>query len=294
MQEILKGRGTGLGTCGELAQGPLPGGGHFHVTCPINKTSSATVVLRDNGTKNGSIQGLGANKAKARQALAAAAAVVGASHRQIHVDLWSDLDIAKGLGSSTADICAVIRGLTNALHTELSPAAIATIAAEVESSDGTMYPGINVVDHKTGRLLYSPPWWPSMTVVMLVPPGKYNTDSADFTGQDQQLHQYSALLDMIQQAAEQRSPELWGEIATRSAYLNQRWVPNPLFSLVAPHVQDLGAIGINIGHTGTVAGLLFQSDDAGREAAAEAMLKLPQFIPASIRVDVVNTPNCPN
>src|SRR5689334_8794360 len=44
---VREGRGTAPGTCGEFAQGVLSSGTAFHVTCPINKSATAVVSLRD-------------------------------------------------------------------------------------------------------------------------------------------------------------------------------------------------------------------------------------------------------
>jgi uncharacterized protein involved in propanediol utilization len=57
-------------------------------------------------------------------------------------------------------------------------------------------------------------------------------------------------------------------------------------------LAEFGALGLNVGHTGTVCGLLFANDDPGREAASEASLEMSRQFPDLKDVKVVTTPYC--
>ena len=69
-RKTIEGRGVAPGTCGEFAQGPLPDGEQFHVTCPINKSATVDVELRS--TSDYGVTGLQPYQKKLELALSTA------------------------------------------------------------------------------------------------------------------------------------------------------------------------------------------------------------------------------
>jgi uncharacterized protein involved in propanediol utilization len=51
--------------------------------------------------------------------------------------------------------------------------------------------------------------------------------------------------------------DLVGRVASASAGINQRYLPKPHFSELMRLSEDVGAAGLQVAHSGTVAGLLF-------------------------------------
>ena len=152
------------GSCGELAQGMLRGD-YFLVTCPIDMYSSATVALTPGtGRVNGP-----PDAPKSRQAVALTLAHFGRHDFDAHLSLSSPLPRGKGMASSTADVSAAVAATAAAMGVEadMPPAMIARIALQVEPSDGTMLPGIAVLDHKQGNILETLGSPPPMRVVVL-------------------------------------------------------------------------------------------------------------------------------
>jgi uncharacterized protein involved in propanediol utilization len=88
------------------------------------------------------------------------------------------------MGSSTADVLAGIRAIAGAVDQELDASAEGMLAAKVESSDGSMYPGIAAVNHKTCELVKAWDWYPEFVIVMLVPHDSVDTHSISFAGQE--------------------------------------------------------------------------------------------------------------
>lgn len=169
---VRKGEGIAPGTCGELIQGFLASGA-FHVTLPINK--SATVSLRVRASPEWSFTGAGSELSKLCQSIRATADLFNEGPFAVEVDRHTDLDVGKGMGSSTADIVAAARALANALGQELSHDDEARIAVDIESSDGSMYPGLVAFEQKTGTLIERFSWWPRFAIVMLIPQATLNT-----------------------------------------------------------------------------------------------------------------------
>ena len=76
-------------------------------------------------------------------------------------------------------------------------------------------------------------------------------------------------------------------MATLSAVLNQRFVANPLFALLSEQAADLGAMGVNVGHTGTVVGLLFDADDPdAMKHTAAASVELERMMSSTVLVEI--------
>jgi L-threonine kinase len=212
---------------------------------------------------------------------------------EIAVEHWSDLDVGKGMGSSTADIVASARALASACARELTPVQLAEIATFIESSDGTMYPGIHAVNHKTGELVREWDWWPQFEIVLIVPPNRLNTESVSFAGKERLAGHYESLLAGFDEAVRERDIEAFARHATMSAEMNQQFVPNPYFIQIATQTAKYGALGANVAHTGTCCGLLFPADNDGMLAASRALMDLQAQFPANVNVELTTTPASP-
>jgi L-threonine kinase len=263
------------------------------VTCPIAKTATVTVTARP--APELVITQIDPGLSKLAQALRRTAALLALEPLEIRVEHWSDLDVGKGMGSSTADIVAAARALAAIAGQDLSPAQLAGIAASIESSDGSMYPGLVAFNQKTGEVVESFAWWPQFVILMVTPPQVFNTESADFTGKHACGAQFDEILTSLRTAAAQRDSSAFAAAATRSASINQRFVPNPYHALLEDRITDFGATGINVGHTGTVLGLLFDAaDSAAMKAAATASVELQRLLPPAAKTDITLTPRSPD
>lgn len=285
-----EGRGTALGTCGEFAQGILSEGTPFHVTCPINKSATVVVSLRE--AKALKILGLGEHHRKLELAIQHTVELLDLGAMEVMVRHWSDLDIGKGMGSSTADVLAGVRAIADAVGGSLTPEIEGRVAATVESSDGSMYPGIAAVNHKTCELVERWDWYPEFVIVMLVPNNSVDTASIPFLGQERMAEEYDDLLERMNSAVQSRSIAEFAEQSTRSALMNDEFLLNPYSRNLRSRLDEFGALGLNVGHTGTVCGLLFANTDGGRTAASEASLEVSRQFPDLKDVKVVTTPHC--
>ena len=260
------------------------------MTCPINK--SATVIARLRRAESPSVVGLSEHHRKLGLAIDYAIELLDLGTIEVVVRHWSDLDIAKGMGSSTADVLAGIRAIADAAGEELDIVTQGELAARVESSDGSMYPGIAAVNHKTCKLVKTWDWYPEFVVVMLVPEDIVNTSSISFTGQKALANEYQDLLEGMNRAISERSIADFAKESTRSAILNNRFLLNPYSRKLSDRLEEFGAVGMNVGHTGTVCGLLFPNTEDGRIKASDAYLEMRRLFPDLKDVKVVTTPHC--
>jgi len=150
------------GTCGELVQGFLDGS-HFLVTCPVDLYSTVSVVLY-----RGQPGVLGPEDCpKAIQAVCSTLAYLGKGDLTAELTIHSPLPRGKGMASSTADVAGAAAATALALGIALTPRELGALAVAVEPSDGVMFPGIALFDHREGRLAQElgPP--PPMEVIVL-------------------------------------------------------------------------------------------------------------------------------
>jgi L-threonine kinase len=285
-----EGRGTAPGTCGEFAQGILPDGTPFHVTCPINK--SATVIAQIRPASTWSVAGLRPKHRKLELALEYVAEELDLGAVEVVIRHSSDLDVGKGMGSSTADVLSGIRAVAAAAGEALDVETEGRLAARVESSDGTMFPGIAAVNHKTCELVEAWDWYPEFVIVMLVPHDSVDTPSISFDGQDRLAEEYGALLAAMDKAVARRSITEFSVQSTLSAGLNERFLANPYGCRLIEHLDRFDALGVNVGHTGTVSGLLFANTEEGRQSASSACFAVRKEFPELKDVKVVTTPHC--
>lgn len=290
--EVREGRGVAPGTCGEFVQGVLPDGTPFHVTCPINKSASVVAQLRP--ADELSVVGLSAHHRKLGLAIEYAVEELGLGGTEVTIRHWSDLDIAKGMGSSTADVLSGVRAVADAAGERFDTATEGRLAAKVESSDGSMYPGIAAVDHKTCEMVRAWDWYPEFVIVMLVPHDSVDTQSIRFDGQDELATRYQRLIEEMDRAVKERSISRFAAQSTESAALNERFLVNIYSRRFSSRLDELGALGLNVGHTGTVCGLLFPNTDEGRTRASEVCFDVRREFPQLKDVKVVTTPRCAN
>ncbi len=256
------------GSCGELVQGMLDGN-YFLVSCPIDMYSTATVEIS---------RGCGRVTAphdapKSRRAVELTLAHTGRRDAEARLSLSSPIPRSKGMASSTADISASIKATVSAIRPgiEISPDEIASIALRIEPSDSVMFPGIALLDHKGGSMMRALGAPPSMRVVVLDFGGSVDTLAFNGVNRDRALNrleaQFDEALSLIETGIRDADPAAIGEGATLSAVANQSLLYKPQLDAVLRLAEEVGAVGVNAAHSGTVLGLLFEDDDSLAENA---------------------------
>ena len=264
------------GTCGELVQGWIEGA-HFHITCPIDIYATARVELFEGpaGVRGPS------DCPKALQAVRLTLETLGVSNLAAHLSVESPLPRGKGMASSTADVAAAIAATGAALGKTLSPDEIAGIALRVEPSDGLMFPGIALFDHKHGthrELLGEPP---PMCVLVLDFAGA--VDTLEFNAHDlssalkEREPRWREAAGLVRQGIRQGDLRDIGLGATLDSLAFAEIVPRPQLQAVLALAKEAGALGINTAHSGMVMGLLLPPD--GEVLARARRLALERFPP---------------
>jgi uncharacterized protein involved in propanediol utilization len=89
-----------------------------------------------------------------------------------------------------------------------------------------------------------------------------------------EVEAFRPMLGLLKRAVEQQDPSLLGRVATASTVITQRHRPKRFIPELLKLMGEIGALGIQVAHSGTVAGLLFEcSGSAGKLACARERLR---------------------
>jgi uncharacterized protein involved in propanediol utilization len=289
--------GIAFGTFGELLQGRLPDGNRdFLITSPIARCSVAAFWPDPERSDVQVVPGSKLKSLRAAQlALARGDVPMGGT---LVID--SDLPEGKGFASSSADLVATIRAVSNAIGLAVTPTMTEDLLRQIEPSDGVMYPGSVAFYHREVKLHSCLGFLPSVTIVGVdegdeVDTIKFNRIPKSFTTDEQ--NEYATLLNVAAAAIRDQDAATIGYVATRSTMLNQRLNPKRMLDDVLEITDRVGAVGVLSAHSGTILGILLDEADSdyprklhATAAACSALaghasidysLQLPEFQMAS-------------
>jgi uncharacterized protein involved in propanediol utilization len=250
---------------GEILQGAVEGNdGRLRyglVTLRCKLFSSEAVFVPDAHT-NGVVVAP-SWKVKAQRAADLALSRLDGNCRGGRLLIRSNIPPCWGLGSSTSDVVAAIQAVANTFGANIFPELTAELAVQAEiASDSTMFGDRavffgfrdgHVIEDFGGRL-------PSLEVV------GFNTDKgAGIDTLSQPLARYSieeiealrSLVESLRLAVQLQDASLVGKVASESARINQRHLPKHHYDDFEKLVARVGALGLQVAHSGTVVGLLF-------------------------------------
>ena len=242
------------GSCGELVQGTL-NEESFHVSCPINLYSQVRVVLNDEGRIAGP-----PDKWKTKEAIKRTLEFFGKEDLGANFEIDSKLPLGKGMASSTADIGAASLATASALKKEIAPQEISKIALSIEPTDGTLFNGIVIFDHRNGALFRILGKASDMEIIVIDLGGEVNTlefNKKNLTKLNRQRErEVKKAFQLVEEGIERKNSRLIAKGATISAFSNQKILYKPALNRIWKVSQETGALGINVAHSGTVVGIL--------------------------------------
>ncbi|HEU4559958.1 MAG TPA: hypothetical protein VFS20_19065, partial [Longimicrobium sp.] len=180
------------------------------------------------------------------------------------IRIESNVPVQWGCGSSTTDVLATIRAVADAFNVVLDPAWIAGLAVAAETaSDSLMFgPGRAVLfAQRRGRVLLDlggP--LPQVRVLGFNTEGEHGVATLSlppvpYTAWE--IEAYRAVLGLLRRAVERQDAALLGRVATASTVIMQRHRPKRQMPELLRLTKEVGALGIQVAHSGTVAGFLF-------------------------------------
>ncbi|MBC1471857.1 GHMP family kinase ATP-binding protein [Listeria seeligeri] len=243
-------------SCGELLQGWIEGSEKL-ISYPINWFSEVTLSDKLIVNKTGNT--------KAWLAFQQTCEYFGVPENErprVSLQVKSTIPVAKGMASSTADIAATIGVTASWLQQKITETEIAKLCLRLEPTDSTIFQTLTLFDHLKGTTIRSTDWLPKLGVVVLEPLTILETALFRQESHQNQLLQNEANLArgfaLFEQAIRQQKVDLLGVAATISAESNQAILPKPFFKEMLEVVEKLDLPGLNVSHSGTVVGLLYE------------------------------------
>ncbi|CNJ52964.1 PduX [Yersinia aldovae] len=241
-------------SCGELLQGWILGGEKL-ISCPINWYSKVLVIEGKPGK---------CERPRMRHMVKQILVHFGESPllaEHICIKFESTIPVAKGLASSTADIAATAVATARLLGHSLSDETLAKLCVVLEPTDSTIFKHLTLFDHQTAQTQIPFPWLPDIDIVLLESPKTLLTEEFHKRYRHLSLlNQAPTLAKAMQQfrlANERRCCYRLGEATTLSAIASESDRPKPQFHQLLDIVENCGIYGLNVAHSGSVIGLLF-------------------------------------
>jgi len=245
------------------------------VTLPFPSRGSRA-VFRAGAGESGTVTVDGEGFAKVRRAAELTLRALPGAPAGGHVEITSDVPRGLGLDSSTSDVTATIRAVADCLGAAPTAGQVARLATLAEGACDSIMIEDRVVlfAHREGTVLETlGPRLPPMIVVgcdtdpggavdtLEHPPARYN---------DWEIGAFLVLRTVLRRAITAWDVPLLGKVATVSAQINQRFLPKPDLDFLLAVCREEGGCGVQVAHSGTVAGVIF---DPSRRGAVDAVVR---------------------
>ena len=225
------------GSCGELVQGFFCGE-PILITCPIAKFSTAEI-----SDEFFCFENLGE---KSFAMLKKVLRYFEVKNFDAKIKLTSELPHCKGMASSSADLAAVAKAVAIFLGKNLSAEKISEFAAEIEPTDGIFFDGIVAMNPVTGKFIKKI-HLPTNFLIAIFDYGG-GVDTVKFNRRSD--FEITKLEDNLN-----------FDLVEKSALANQKILYKPQLEEIINFAKNLGAVTVNIAHSGTVIGIFFPETD---------------------------------
>ncbi|MET7800754.1 GHMP family kinase ATP-binding protein [Streptomyces decoyicus] len=280
-EPIRAGKGWMAAHHGEFLQGVFAEGrslkrGLLSLPCSLH-CSQATFMVTD--AKSVTVEP--SWKAKAHRAVVLALRELGRPAMGGRLLIRENIPPGRGFGSSTCDVLATMAAVQDAVGASLPTSVVSRLAVEAEQASDSLMLGDRVAlfAHREGEVIeeFEGQLSPLEVIgfgtssdgrgvdTLALPPARYSS---------WEIEAFRILRAMLRNAVRDVDPELLGRVATVSARLNQRHLPVKGFDRLEELARQAGGVGIQVAHSGDVAGLLFDSEDPNVEGQAEAASQL--------------------
>ncbi len=250
------------GSCGELIQGLIYGGEKL-ISYPIDCYSYAT--LKEGKSKSNKYKKVSAMIEKVFE-------YYGFSKNDskgLSIDIHTEIPIGKGMASSTADLAASAVATVEYLGKVITEEEVAKLCIEIEPTDSTIFKEITLFDHINGIFAKKYGFMPDCKVLLLEGREMINTldfHKLDFKDKLQENEENLKIaLKYFEKGIENKDIYSIGRGASISAVANQSIIYKKGLEELCELSSMLGAAGINVAHSGSVIGIIYESNKFDKE-----------------------------
>lgn len=240
------------GTVGELVQGSI-GRSDFLLTAPVNlgnwvEVSTGPDFIPEDRPKIQKLYEVVAQKYSLTNKFA--------------INVTRNLPEGRGMGSSTADLAGSLAGMLKLMGINLTRKEFLKILTRVEPTDGSFLPGITLVDHKKGSFWFRIARAPHYKIFWIDTGRVVDTVAFNLREDLKELNrrkekEVKKALKMVFWGLKTNNPTLFGRGLTIDAFAHQVILPKEELFWVYKFGKSLGAVGVNVAHSGSGIGLWF-------------------------------------
>ena len=245
------------GSCGEFVQGFF-NGEPILITCPIEKFSTVTI-----SDEFGGVEGLGEKSL---------AMLKKFDELEFGIRLESELPRGKGMASSSADLAAVAKAVALSFGKNISAEEIAKLATSIEPTDGIFFNGVVAMNPVTGKFLKN-----------ISVPEKYAVAIFDYGGEIDTV-KFNRRSNFQILALDEN---LNFELVEKSALANQEILYKKFLPEIISFAKNIGAVTVNVAHSGTVIGIFFHSADKNIDAKITEIARRFDFIKFLMKTNLI-------
>lgn len=240
-------------SCGEFIQGKFDGEEAL-ISCPINIYS---VVSVKKGVQKTHIL------EKSKKAIELVSKYYNLNYEMVSnlsIDIQTPLPHGKGYATSTAEIAGVIIAIATYFGKKISPIEVARLCVLIEPTDSTMFNNISLFKHLKGELVESVDLNNTYEIVILELENYVSTTELRNMGAFNNKYDDSTLnFSDFLSAIKDRDYKKMRSSMMKSAISNQIVLKKPYLNEISQMSNLYKAIGVNIAHSGSLIGVLFEN-----------------------------------
>ncbi|SES87978.1 hypothetical protein [Anaerobranca gottschalkii] len=243
------------GSCGELIQG-LIGGKELLVSYPVNLYSTVEITLKEKNTT----RKLDLTKhLKVYKVFRLFLKKLSLEYLidKFEINISNQIPVGKGMASSTADLAGVLWGVSTLLNYPITDKELGKILALVDPTDSTIFKDLSLFDPKKGKVVKNLGPVPHFSILVLQGYGTIDTKKLYKNKNNKGRKDLKELIVKLNRALKEGNIQSLGEIATLSALENQKILYKPYLEEVINLVYKYNGYGLNIAHSGTVCGVIY-------------------------------------
>lgn len=245
------------GSCGEIIQGYIKGSLKL-ISLPINCYTRVRLIEGKSGNNN---------YPKVQKMIEKIFKYYGYDKKDtenISIKICSDIPIGKGMASSTADLAATAVVCSKYLGKKITEVEVASLCTEVEPTDSTVFSDFTLFDYINGDYIKHYDGLSQFRILTLE--GKDIIDTVEFNKRNnikthfENRDNIKKALNYFEEGISKKDLSFIGKCGIISASQNQKILPiKDLYEIINLSLK-YGGYGINIAHSGTVIGILYNED----------------------------------
>lgn len=255
----MKSRGICPASCGEFVQGIIKDKEYLS-SYAIDRYSIVTLEERIEDVKKGPL--------KARKAIEEVFKYFNLPKKElkhISIDINSEIPISKGMASSTADIGATIKATLNLIGKNLDEYEISRLATKIEPTDSIYIKENTIFNPLDANVIKKLGVLDTGKVLILEPnetlSTKYIRKKENYNKlkkQNKYIIEYA--FKLLEEGIKKKDLNLIGQACNISSIANENIHKKKYLNEIMDISKEYGAYGVNIAHSGTVVGILLESD----------------------------------